>query len=107
MTVERNRFVLRENVDSTDIRVDAVAQGEIDDSIDATKGNGGLCSVFRQGIEPLPLSSRKNHSKYLLHDCLRNVIPAYRFVSLFWVSLISGRDCEQAMDPAPLSPTEI
>ena len=56
--IQRQRFVLGENVDSPQVRVDAIGEGDIDDAIDAAEGDGRFCPVARQGIEPLPRSSR-------------------------------------------------
>jgi hypothetical protein len=74
MTTERNRLVLGENVDFANIRVHAIAQSEIDDSVNGTKWDCRLCPVSGEGIEPFPLSSCQNHGEYIVHDLLRESI---------------------------------
>jgi len=57
MTIEGNRLVLSEDIDTANIRVDRIAQGEIDNPIDRTKWDGRLCPISGEGIEPFSLPS--------------------------------------------------
>ena len=43
--VQRQRFVLGKNVDATQIRVDAVGKGNVDDAVDTAEGDCGLGSI--------------------------------------------------------------
>ena len=63
MVVERARVVLRQDQHVTDATVDAVRQGEVNDSILATKRHRRLCAHPREHAETIPLTARKNHRK--------------------------------------------
>jgi len=45
VAVERERFVLGEDVDVAEVGVDAVGEGDIDDAVLASEGDGGFGSV--------------------------------------------------------------
>ena len=53
VAVEGERLVLGEDVDVTQVGVDAVRQGDVDDAVLACKGDGGLGSIASQGKKPL------------------------------------------------------
>jgi hypothetical protein len=57
VAIQGDGFILGQNVDPPDVGVDAVAEGEVDDPVNAPKGNGRLRPILGQGVEPLPLSS--------------------------------------------------
>ena len=65
--VQRQRLVLGENVDSPQVRVDAIGEGDIDDAVDAAEGDGRFRPVARQGIESLPRPSRQQNSQGVFH----------------------------------------
>ena len=50
MAVERIRFVLCEDANSLQLRIDTVGEGKIDDAVNATEGHRRLGAVLRQGI---------------------------------------------------------
>ena len=49
-----DRFVLGKGIDTTDLRIEAIGESEVDDPIDGTKGNGRFGPIPGEGIEPLP-----------------------------------------------------
>ena len=51
--LERARLVLRQDVDATQARMDAVAEREVDDAIGATERHGGLRAVHGQRLEAI------------------------------------------------------
>ena len=54
MAVERGGVELGEGVDAREARVQAVADGYVDEAIFAADGDGGFGAVFGQGIEARP-----------------------------------------------------
>jgi hypothetical protein len=60
MTLQRQRLVLREDENLADGRIDAVAQGKIDEAIAAPKADGGFRPMRRQRPQPFTLSTRQN-----------------------------------------------
>ena len=68
VTIERIRFVLREDANSLQLRVDAVGQSEVDDPIDSSKRNGGLCSMLRQRIKALALAAGEYDCQCVLQN---------------------------------------
>jgi len=52
---------LRQNVDSLDLRVDAIADGDIDQAIFSTERNGRLGAKFGQRIQPGSGASAQNY----------------------------------------------
>ncbi len=61
MAVEGKGFVLGEQVDPADSGIQAVAQGEVDDAVDAAEGNGRLGPILGKGIESFSPSARQDH----------------------------------------------
>ena len=55
--VQRERFVLCQDEYAAEVAVDAVGKGNVNNSVDAAEGHGGLGAVARQRPEPLALSS--------------------------------------------------
>src|SRR5207247_1683010 len=51
--VERERLVLRGDEDAPQPRIDAIAQGEVDDAVRTTEVHRRLRPLFRQGVEAL------------------------------------------------------
>ena len=56
--VQGEGFVLGEDVDATQIRVDAVGEGDVDDAVVAAEGNRGFCPIASQGKKPFARSPR-------------------------------------------------
>jgi hypothetical protein len=52
MPVKRGRIKLRQYIDPLDFRVDAVADGNVDQAILAGERNGGFGAKFSQRVEP-------------------------------------------------------
>ena len=67
MPIERGRVELRQNVDSLDLRVDAIADGDIDQAIFGAEGNGWLGAKFGKRVEPLSGPSAQNNGQYSFH----------------------------------------
>ena len=54
MALERGGLILGEGVDATDARIEAVGEGEVNDPINGSEGNGRFGSIPSEGVEPLP-----------------------------------------------------
>jgi hypothetical protein len=67
MPIQGMGFILDEDGDLPNPRVQAVAQRKVDNSILASKGGGGFGPVLREGGEPLAFSTRENHRKNIFH----------------------------------------
>src|SRR3989442_1832789 len=63
MTIQRESFVLRKNVNPAQIGVDAVGEGDVNNAIDPAEGNGRFRAVARERIEPLAGSSCQKNSQ--------------------------------------------
>src|SRR5690606_29449560 len=84
-------FILGEHSHRIDLRIDAVAQAEVNDAVLPAKGNGGFGDFFRQGSQAAPLPSGQQHGDdflfgHLLSSSLlqlrqgtRQISPAYSF----------------------------
>jgi hypothetical protein len=51
--MQGNRFVLSEDIDTANIRIDAIGEGEVDNAINPTKGDCRFGPIPGKGIEPL------------------------------------------------------
>ena len=60
MSVERQRFVLRQDIDLPETRVDAIGKRDIDDAVGAGEGDGRFGTVFRQRVESLSRPAGKH-----------------------------------------------
>ena len=69
---------MRQNVDSLDLRVDAIADGDIDQAIFGAEGNGWLSAKFGKRVEPLPGASAQNNGQYSFHKMVLLKRPVYR-----------------------------
>ena len=67
MAVERERFVLGEDVDVAEIGVDAVGEGDVDDAVLAGEGDGRLGAVAGKGEEPFAGTTGKQNAKRISH----------------------------------------
>jgi hypothetical protein len=71
MTVERVGFVLSEDADSLELRVDTVRESKVDDAVDSPERYGGFRTVFRERIESLTLAAGEDDRESILNDCAR------------------------------------
>ena len=60
MTIEGGGVELREHVDLVDAAVDAVAHGDINQSVAASNGHSWLGSGFGQRVQPRSCSTSQN-----------------------------------------------
>jgi hypothetical protein len=67
MPVERERFILGEEIYPPNPGVQTVAQGEVNDAVNPPEGNGRFGPVLGQRIKPLSLSPGEDHG----YDSLR------------------------------------
>ena len=58
---------MRQNIDSLDLRVDAIADGNIDQAIFGAEGDGWLGAKFGKRVKPLPGPSAQNNGQYFFH----------------------------------------
>ena len=70
VAVERERLVLGEDVDVTQIGVDAVGKGDVDNAVLPGEGNGGLGAIAREGEEPFAGATGQQHTECVSHDPL-------------------------------------
>ena len=66
MSVERGGVELRENEDTNDVGIDAVADGDVDESVLPAKRNGGLGAEFREWEQSRTLSPAEDHCEVRL-----------------------------------------
>ena len=67
VAVQRQRLVLRQDVNATQVGVDAVGERDVDDAIDAAEGDGRFGAVARQRIKTLTCSSGQQNSEGIFH----------------------------------------
>ena len=67
VAVERERLVLREDVDPAQVGVDAVGERDVDDAVDAAEGNGRFGAVAGEGIEPFARTASQQDSQRVFH----------------------------------------
>ena len=58
VAIERERFVLREDVDLAQLGIEAIRQRDVDDAVDAAEGHRRLGPVARERIESLAHAAR-------------------------------------------------
>jgi hypothetical protein len=68
VAVQRERFVLGEDVDAAQVRVEAVGESDIDDAVHSTKGNGGLGAVACKRIKALAGAAGEKDPKSVFHE---------------------------------------
>ena len=57
MAIERVRFVLDEHDDLAETRIDAIAQGKVDDAVLPSEGDGGFRTLLRERKKPLAFAA--------------------------------------------------
>ena len=62
MPVQRERLVLRENVDPAQVGIDAIGECDIDDAIYAAEGDRGLGAIAGQRVEAFTRASGQQDS---------------------------------------------
>jgi hypothetical protein len=67
MAIERGGIELRQNINPLDLRIDAIADGNIDQAILGGERNRWLGAQFGQGIEPGSGASTQNDRQYSFH----------------------------------------
>ena len=67
VTVQRQRFVLRQDINPAEIGVNAIGQGNVDDAVDSAKRDGWFGAVTGQRIETLARSSSQQDSEGISH----------------------------------------
>ena len=75
--VQRQRLVLRQDVHPTQIGVDAVGKGDVDDAVLPAKGNRRLGPITRQRKKPFARSARQKYAQSIFHrhDRLSRLLP--------------------------------
>src|SRR2546430_16539636 len=76
MTIQRESFVLRENVNAAQIGVDAVGEGDVNNAIDPAEGNGRVRAVARERTQPLAASSRQQKPQSIFHGAPASMLVA-------------------------------
>src|SRR2546429_6011571 len=76
MTIQRESFVLRKNVNPAQIGVDGVGEGDVNNAIDPAEGNGRFRAVARERIEPLAGSSSQQNSQSIFHGAPASMLIA-------------------------------
>jgi hypothetical protein len=84
MIVERLGFVLRQNDDFVDLRVNAIAQGEIDEAINTSEWDRRLGAILGERHQSFAPPPGHDEGKGIFHDQhpLLPVIPAKMILSL-------------------------
>ena len=68
MAIERESFVLSEDVHLAKIGVNAVGEGDIDDAVVSPEGHGGLGTIAGEREKTLARASGQQDSECILHD---------------------------------------
>jgi len=68
VTIQRIGFVLCEDADPFQLRVDAIRECEVDDPINSSERNCRLCSMLRQRVQTLALTAGKDDRQRVLND---------------------------------------
>jgi hypothetical protein len=54
VAVKGNRFILSEDIDTPNVRIDAIGESEVNNAINPAKGDCRFGTISGKGIEPLP-----------------------------------------------------
>ena len=68
--VQTHAEKLRQHVDTADIAVDAVADGDVNQTILAGQGDSRFTAQFRQGIQPCAPTAAQDQGENIVHDRL-------------------------------------
>src|SRR5581483_1996234 len=69
VAIERERFVLREDINLAKVGVDAVRECDVDDAVVAPEGHSRLGAVARKWEKTLAGASGQQDSECVLHEC--------------------------------------
>ena len=67
VTVQRQGFVLGEDVNAAQVRVEAVGEGDVDDAVHASEGDGGLGAVASKRIKAFSGAACEKDSESVFH----------------------------------------
>jgi hypothetical protein len=67
VAIQGKRFVLREDVDAAQVGVEAVGKSDVDDTIHAAEGDGGLGAVASKRVEAFAGTAGKKDSESVFH----------------------------------------
>jgi hypothetical protein len=67
VTVQRERLVLRKDVNASQLRVDAVGKRDIDDAVIAAEGDCWFCAITGKWEEALACAACQKYAKSVLH----------------------------------------
>jgi hypothetical protein len=67
VAVQAESFVLRENENAAEIRIDAVRKGDVNDAVESSERNSGFGAVASEGPEAFALASRKEYNDGIPH----------------------------------------
>ena len=67
MPIQRESFVLREDVDMSEIGVDAVGEGDVDDAVLASEGDCRLGAIAGQREEAFTGTTGEQDTKRISH----------------------------------------
>jgi hypothetical protein len=82
VTIERESFVLGEDVDVAKVGVDAVREGDVDDAVLAGEGDGRLCAIAGKGEESFAGTTGKQNAKRISHiSKLRHCVGAEQSIT--------------------------
>jgi hypothetical protein len=59
---------LDENGNLTEPRIQAIAEGKVDDPVFPAKRNGRFGSMLRERLEAFPFAPRKDHGENVVHE---------------------------------------
>jgi hypothetical protein len=79
MVMERLGLVLGQHNDLVYLRIDTIAQGQIDKPINSAKGDCGLCAVLCQWHKPFPSTTCHNKSKNVFHGTILRVNTIFMY----------------------------
>src|SRR2546430_9324955 len=65
--VQRKCLVLSEDVDPSQVRINAVGEGDINDAVDSAKCDRRFSPVTSEWVEPLACASGQQHSQRVFH----------------------------------------
>ena len=71
MPFEGERFVLRQEVDAAQSRVQTVAEREVDDAVDSAERDRRFGPISRKGVKPLPDAAREDDRKRVAQQVFR------------------------------------
>ena len=75
VAVQRERLVLRQDVNAVQAGVQAVRKGDVNDAVDAAEGDGRLGAVAGQRIKTLTRASGEQDSERVFHSCTVLEVP--------------------------------